>query len=259
MTTIPHWIDGQPQPSAGTTIPVTDPATGRESRMSPSLMTPPSSRQRLRPPAHPVHGPMCPRRSGRSGSIPSATHSGSRTELAELVTAQHGKTLDDARGEVDRALESVELACSVPAVLKGEMSEQTGHSIDTFSTLHPLGVVLGITPFNFPLMLPLMMASRRSQAGMRSFSNPANTIRARLSELPNSPRKPASPTASSLWYTANEASSKPSSMHRRSRASRSWAPHRSRTPSTSELPSGKRVGSIRRRQEPPRGDAGCAS
>ncbi len=166
MTTIPHWIDGRPQPSSGTTIPVTDPATGRE--IADIVVADDSTLKQAA--ASASHA------SRAWADVPAAKRAqrlyalrdlirGNRTELAELITAQHGKTLDDARGEVDRALESVELACSVPAVLKGAMSEQTGHSIDTFSTLHPLGVVLGITPFNFPLMLPLMMASLAIASG----------------------------------------------------------------------------------------------
>jgi malonate-semialdehyde dehydrogenase (acetylating)/methylmalonate-semialdehyde dehydrogenase len=60
-------------------------------------------------------------------------------QLAVAVTAEHGKTLDDAWGEVARGIEAVELACGAPGLLKGEMSEQTGRHTDTFSTLHPLG------------------------------------------------------------------------------------------------------------------------
>lgn len=88
-----------------------------------------------------------------------------RDELASLITEQHGKTFDDAGGEVARALDSVELACGVPSLVKGEVSEQTGRGIDTYSTRHPLGVALGITPFNFPVMVPLMMACVAVAAG----------------------------------------------------------------------------------------------
>lgn len=79
-------------------------------------------------------------------------------ELAAQISTEHGKTIDDARGEVLRALDSVELAIGGPGLLKGQTSEQTGPNIDTSSHLQPLGVCVGITPFNFPLMMAMMMA-----------------------------------------------------------------------------------------------------
>lgn len=79
-------------------------------------------------------------------------------ELAALVTAEHGKVLSDAAGEVARGLEVVEFACSMPQSGKGEYSDQVSTGIDVFSFRQPLGVVAGITPFNFPVMVPLWMA-----------------------------------------------------------------------------------------------------
>ncbi|WP_433555943.1 CoA-acylating methylmalonate-semialdehyde dehydrogenase [Pseudonocardia xinjiangensis] len=78
-------------------------------------------------------------------------------ELAELITAEHGKVLSDARGEVQRGLEVVEFACGIPQLLKGEFSDQVSTGIDSFSFRQPLGVVAGITPFNFPVMVPMWM------------------------------------------------------------------------------------------------------
>ena len=78
--------------------------------------------------------------------------------LARLITQQHGKTLEDARGEVQRGLEVVEFACGLPQLLKGEFSQQVGTGIDIVSLRQPLGVCVGITPFNFPVMIPLWMA-----------------------------------------------------------------------------------------------------
>ncbi|WP_182358150.1 CoA-acylating methylmalonate-semialdehyde dehydrogenase [Tomitella gaofuii] len=88
-----------------------------------------------------------------------------RDELAALISEEHGKTLDDAAGEVTRAVDSIELACGGPAQLRGATSLQTGPSIDTKSVLHPLGVCVGITPFNFPAMMGLMMMSVALAAG----------------------------------------------------------------------------------------------
>jgi malonate-semialdehyde dehydrogenase (acetylating)/methylmalonate-semialdehyde dehydrogenase len=78
-------------------------------------------------------------------------------DLARAITLEHGKTINDARGEVIRGLEVVEFACGIPHLLKGEFSEQVGTGIDTHSQRQPLGVVAGITPFNFPVMVPLWM------------------------------------------------------------------------------------------------------
>tara|TARA_R110000787_G_scaffold86057_5_gene183172 strand:- start:6045 stop:7541 length:1497 start_codon:yes stop_codon:yes gene_type:complete len=78
-------------------------------------------------------------------------------ELAELVGREHGKTLPDAAGSVQRGLEVVEFACGIPQLLKGEFSEQVGGGIDSFNMRQPLGVCAGITPFNFPAMVPMWM------------------------------------------------------------------------------------------------------
>ncbi len=78
-------------------------------------------------------------------------------ELAAVLTSEHGKVLDDARGEVMRGLEVVEFATGIPHLLKGEFTEQVGTGIDSWSYRQSLGVVAGITPFNFPAMVPLWM------------------------------------------------------------------------------------------------------
>ncbi|MEO2015528.1 MAG: CoA-acylating methylmalonate-semialdehyde dehydrogenase [Fuerstiella sp.] len=78
-------------------------------------------------------------------------------EICALLTEEHGKVLGDARGELSRAVENVEYACGAPALLKGEFSKDVGPAIDSWSEFQPLGVVAGITPFNFPVMVPLWM------------------------------------------------------------------------------------------------------
>jgi malonate-semialdehyde dehydrogenase (acetylating) / methylmalonate-semialdehyde dehydrogenase len=82
---------------------------------------------------------------------------GNRKEIAALITSEHGKVLSDAEGEVARGLENVEFACGVPHLLKGGYSEQAASGVDVYSILQPLGVVAGITPFNFPAMVPMWM------------------------------------------------------------------------------------------------------
>ena len=80
-----------------------------------------------------------------------------RDELAALISAEHGKVLSDAQGEVTRGLEVVEFACGVPHLLKGEFSADVGTGVDSWSMRQPLGVCIGITPFNFPAMVPMWM------------------------------------------------------------------------------------------------------
>ena len=79
------------------------------------------------------------------------------TDLARIITSEHGKVLSDARGEVTRGLEVVEFACGIPHLLKGEHSMNVGRDVDSWSEYAPLGVAAGITPFNFPVMVPLWM------------------------------------------------------------------------------------------------------
>ncbi|MCB1554041.1 MAG: CoA-acylating methylmalonate-semialdehyde dehydrogenase [Xanthomonadales bacterium] len=78
-------------------------------------------------------------------------------ELAALITSEHGKVQADARGEVTRGLEVIEFACGIPHLLKGEHSQNVGREVDSWSEFAPLGVVAGITPFNFPCMVPMWM------------------------------------------------------------------------------------------------------
>jgi malonate-semialdehyde dehydrogenase (acetylating) / methylmalonate-semialdehyde dehydrogenase len=78
-------------------------------------------------------------------------------ELAKILTAEHGKVLSDATGEVTRGLEVIEFCCGIPHLLKGGMSEQASTGVDVYSIRQPLGVVAGITPFNFPAMVPMWM------------------------------------------------------------------------------------------------------
>jgi malonate-semialdehyde dehydrogenase (acetylating)/methylmalonate-semialdehyde dehydrogenase len=88
-----------------------------------------------------------------------------RLDVARLITAEHGKVLSDALGEVARGLENVEFACGVPHLLKGGFSEQASRGVDVYSIRQPLGVVAGITPFNFPAMVPMWMFANAVACG----------------------------------------------------------------------------------------------
>ncbi len=80
-----------------------------------------------------------------------------RDELARIITSEHGKIFEDAKGSVTRGLEVVEFACGIPHLLRGDFTENVGRGIDSWSVRQPLGVVAGITPFNFPAMVPMWM------------------------------------------------------------------------------------------------------
>ena len=80
-----------------------------------------------------------------------------KQDIAKLLVAEHGKVLSDAMGEVTRGLEVIEFACGIPTLLKGEFSEQASTGVDVYSIRQPVGVVAGITPFNFPAMVPMWM------------------------------------------------------------------------------------------------------
>jgi len=90
---------------------------------------------------------------------------GHAKQLAEAITSENGKVLSDAEGEVLRGLENLEFACGIPSLPKGEHSEQVARGIDVHSARYPLGVVAGITPFNFPVMVPLWMFANAIACG----------------------------------------------------------------------------------------------
>ncbi|RKR30552.1 CoA-acylating methylmalonate-semialdehyde dehydrogenase [Arthrobacter oryzae] len=97
-------------------------------------------------------------------------------ELAELITAEHGKVLSDAKGEIGRGLEVIEFACGIPQLLKGDYSDQVSTGIDVFSFREPVGVVAGITPFNFPVMVPLWMAPMAIATGNAFILKPSHRV-----------------------------------------------------------------------------------
>ncbi|MER6941962.1 CoA-acylating methylmalonate-semialdehyde dehydrogenase [Nocardioides sp. NPDC127514] len=165
MTTT-HWIDGRRHEAVGERLPVHDPATGEV--LSEVTLADAEVVKKA------VSSAMAAFPKWRDTSLTRRAQvlyefrnllREHTDELAALVTSEHGKTLDDAKGEVGRGIEAVELACGVPGLLKGEFSEQTGPGIDTYSILQPLGVCVGVTPFNFPVMIPLMKIAVAIAAG----------------------------------------------------------------------------------------------
>src|SRR6188768_1333875 len=107
-------------------------------------------------------------------------------ELAALLSSEHGKTFADAKGDIQRGLEVVEFACGIPHLLKGEFSEGAGPSIDLYSVRQPLGVVAGITPFNFPAMIPMWKFAPAIACGNAFILKPSEgdpSVPMRLAEL----------------------------------------------------------------------------
>jgi malonate-semialdehyde dehydrogenase (acetylating) / methylmalonate-semialdehyde dehydrogenase len=106
--------------------------------------------------------------------------------LAKLLSSEHGKTVPDARGDIQRGLEVVEFACGIPHLMKGEYSESAGPGTDLYSVRQPLGVVAGITPFNFPAMIPLWKAAPAIACGNAFVLKPSErdpSVPMRLAEL----------------------------------------------------------------------------
>jgi malonate-semialdehyde dehydrogenase (acetylating)/methylmalonate-semialdehyde dehydrogenase len=99
-----------------------------------------------------------------------------RTRIAEILTRENGKTKADALGEVARGLENVEFACGIPNLLKGGYTEQASRGVDVYQIRQPLGVVAGITPFNFPAMVPLWMLSNAIACGNAFVLKPSEKV-----------------------------------------------------------------------------------
>src|ERR1700712_605322 len=98
-----------------------------------------------------------------------------KDELAHLITAEHGKVFTDAQGEVARGIDIVEFACGIPQLLKGDFSDQVSTDMDNWTLRQPLGVVAGITPFNFPVMVPMWMFPVAIAAGNCFILKPSPT------------------------------------------------------------------------------------
>src|ERR1044072_4227196 len=107
-------------------------------------------------------------------------------DLARLLSSEHGKTFADSKGDIQRGLEVVEFACGIPHLLKGEYTEGAGPSIDLYSVRQPLGVVAGITPFNFPAMIPLWKCAPAIACGNAFILKPSErdpSVPMRIAEL----------------------------------------------------------------------------
>lgn len=125
-----------------------------------------------------------------------------RDAIAELITAEHGKVHSDALGEVARGLEIVDLACGITVQLKGELSTEVASRVDVSSIRQPLGVVAGITPFNFPAMVPMWMFPIAIATGNTFVLKPSRRTRRPPSRSPSCWPRPVCRTACSTSCTA---------------------------------------------------------
>ena len=185
---IGHWIGGRRTPgTSGRTAPVFNPASGEQTGAVALASAGEVGAA--------VASAVAAARSWRSASLSRRAavlfafrellHAHA-DELAALVTAEHGKVLADAAGEVARGLENVEFATGVPQLLKGGYSEQAATGVDVYSIRQPLGVVAGITPFNFPAMVPLWMCANAIACGNAFVLKPSEkdpSASLRLAEL----------------------------------------------------------------------------
>ncbi|MBV0911525.1 CoA-acylating methylmalonate-semialdehyde dehydrogenase [Anianabacter salinae] len=157
MQELTHWINGEHvKGTSGRFSDVMNPATGEVQARVP-LATPAEMDVAVAKAAEAqvAWGNTNPQRRARVMMAFGALINKHMDELAELVSREHGKTLPDGRGDVQRGLEVIEVCMGGPALLKGEFTDDGGPGIDLYSMRQPLGVVAGITPFNFPAMIPL--------------------------------------------------------------------------------------------------------
>jgi malonate-semialdehyde dehydrogenase (acetylating)/methylmalonate-semialdehyde dehydrogenase len=153
-----HLIDGKIDLDAGRTQPIYNPATGQSSKRV--AMAGRATVEAALSAAHaafPAWRQTPPLKRARVMFRLKELLEANAARICALITDEHGKVLGDAMGEVQRGIENVEYACGAPELLKGEYSSNVGPSIDSWSEFQPLGVAVGITPFNFPCMVPLWM------------------------------------------------------------------------------------------------------
>src|SRR3954469_3711546 len=189
MTTqIPHFVDGRRvEGQSGRTADVLNPSTGEVQAQVPMASTAEvDSAVEIAVAAQREWAAWNPQRRARVMMKFVALVNQNMDELAELLSCEHGKTLADSRGDLQRGLEVIEFAIGIPHLLKGEFTDAAGTGIDVHSLRQPLGVVAGITPFNFPAMIPLWKAGPALACGNAFILKPSErdpSVPVRLAEL----------------------------------------------------------------------------
>ena len=167
VPTLSHWIGNRSVPGqSGRTSPVYNPATGQVTKLVP-LASRAEVKAVIRQAQEAAHGWRSAPLSARTNVLFKFREllDARRDELARIITGEHGKVHSDALGEVARGIENVEYACGVPNLLRGGFSEQVSRGVDVYSIRQPVGVAAGITPFNFPVMVPLWMTANAIACG----------------------------------------------------------------------------------------------
>src|SRR5271166_3700561 len=167
LKTVTHWIGGRTVPScSGRSGPIWDPATGEvQGRVAFASAEEVDQAVAVARQAFPSwRATALSKRSDVMFRLRELVDR-NRRNLADLLTREHGKTVPDALGEVSRGLENIEFACGIANLLKGGFSEQVSRNVDVYQIRQPLGVVAGITPFNFPAMVPMWMFANAIACG----------------------------------------------------------------------------------------------
>jgi malonate-semialdehyde dehydrogenase (acetylating)/methylmalonate-semialdehyde dehydrogenase len=188
MRDIPHFIDGRAVPGAsGRFGDVFNPNTGEiQARVALASTAEVDIAAQAAARAQIAWAAVNPQRRARAMFEFKRLVEARMDELAELLSSEHGKVVADSRGDVQRGLEVVEFACGIPHVLKGEYTEGAGPGIDVYSMRQPLGVAAGITPFNFPAMIPMWMFAIAIAVGNAFVLKPSEkdpSVPVRLAEL----------------------------------------------------------------------------
>ncbi|MFM7045828.1 MAG: CoA-acylating methylmalonate-semialdehyde dehydrogenase [Ilumatobacteraceae bacterium] len=167
MYTVGHWIDGKvEQSTSGRTGVIFDPATGEQQGSVGFASVDELDRAvAVAKAAFPMWRATNLSRRAEVMFRLRELIDANRKEIATIIAREHGKVVGDALGEVARGLENVEFACGIPNLLKGGYSEQASTGVDVYSIKQPLGVVAGITPFNFPAMVPMWMLANAIACG----------------------------------------------------------------------------------------------
>jgi malonate-semialdehyde dehydrogenase (acetylating)/methylmalonate-semialdehyde dehydrogenase len=188
MRTIPHFIGGRAvSPSGGALGEVFDPSTGEVQAhvgLAGSELVDAAVQAALA--AQPAWAAQNPQRRARVLFEFKRLVEARMDELARLLSSEHGKVVADSRGDIQRGLEVVEFACGIPHAQKGEYTEGAGPGIDVYSMRQPLGVAAGITPFNFPAMIPMWMFAVAVACGNAFILKPSEkdpSVPLRLAEL----------------------------------------------------------------------------
>src|SRR3954464_8522777 len=177
LQTVPVWINGKALTPAGRMGDVFNPATGQVTKkvvLADASVVDAAVKAALA--ALPAWRDASILRRARGMQKFLALLQANQKEIATLITQEHGKTLPDAMGSVQRGIEVVEFACGIPHLLKGEHAENAGTQVDTHTLRQPVGVCAGITPFNFPVMVPLWMFPMAIACGNTFILKPSEKV-----------------------------------------------------------------------------------